>query len=862
MEAECRTPTPKKQRSLLSFWGSGGSPAQQPGSSSPLQLVLADASPAAKSPQEQAESSALVQQKASSPAGKSRGRPQKADGEAWKYTSLTGQQKLYLVTKIESMLKDGYSNKKAQEALRIELKCSLSTVKYTWRNREGHKQWGQEKDRLPSSRPGTARRRGERMSRTEKGSWSSGCRRPKKRGYLGREQHCRQLYEETKIWQDIERQQGHELFKKDLLDHFTRLLRSAAAYAQESQRQGTLSPEKSRQLAAWETKIERLRNNEYRTKWQATYVATFCGFVERAKQRTTCYTEEEEKRLVLQGWQCFDSLMSKAAFGTSEELELYCAQPERWAEKRKHTTLSFSDQVPVWLKASPDKALVATQVTHDRRKAKRARMSRPQVAAGEKQSEMAELQPRTVKRTAGNSSNSRYRVTLIARQIVTEYFSEDRRPEGKVDSSILVVVGTHARLEWIDEEGCWLVDHSFDYGGQRVVRKRGEKVGQIMASWRQLRTDAPELFRDRRVKVWQSPTAFVDSVIFSWQQDEESARFEPLIRVVDSLSTHWSQQALERNWLTQTIQGSVPAGCTPLVQITDTAMAMPAKAAGRAEHERQKSMLLLKANQEGAKPSFKCGVREVMLTARAMHKRMEELNASNGTVLSEARATGWLHYRPREGRLQRASEEPWAASLTEGTHKMDASFREHREDHVVDGKPEQMMLEMTPARLENTYWDDYEALALEGEPDVLSLVDQRKLDAALLHPSLRSEVEQELAEVMLMTSQLPRKRKGCKEGPAKKTKLERQEMVQAWKKELGSKAIAARLASMVPCTGKKVKTVKRQIIKKISGKLKQRSKKAKKAALKDGLAGGGDSEGYVSETYPFHSSGHPGAGKS
>ena len=173
-----------------------------------------------------------------------------------------------------------------------------------------------------------------------------------------------------------------------------------------------------------------------------------------------------------------------------------------------------------------------------------------------------------------------------------------------------------------------------------------------------------------------------------------------------------------------------------------------------------------------------------------------------------------------------------------------------------------MMLEITPARLEDTYWDDYEALALEGEPDVLSLVDQRRLDAALLHPSLRSEVEQELAEVMLMTSQLPRKRKGCKEGPAKKTKLERQEMVQAWKKELGSKAIAARLASMVPCTGKKAKTVKRQIIKKISGKLKQRSKKAKKAALKDGLAGGGDSEGYVSETYPFHSSEHPGAGKS
>ena len=170
-----------------------------------------------------------------------------------------------------------------------------------------------------------------------------------------------------------------------------------------------------------------------------------------------------------------------------------------------------------------------------------------------------------------------------------------------------MVVGTHARLEWISEEGSWLQDHSFVYGGKEVERKAGEKVGAIMSSWRECRRAHPDLFRDRKVKVWQSPTAYVDSVVYSWMQQEEAARFEPLIRVVDSLSTHWCADALERNWLSQALQASVPAGCTPLVQLTDTAFAGPAKAAARQEHERQKSLFMLKADEERAKPSFKCG---------------------------------------------------------------------------------------------------------------------------------------------------------------------------------------------------------------------------------------------------------------
>ena len=336
-----------------------------------------------------------------------------------------------------------------------------------------------------------------------------------------------------------------------------------------------------------------------------------------------------------------------------------------------------------------------------------------------------------------------------------------------------MVVGTHARLEWISEEGCWLQDHSFVYGGKEVERKVGEKVGAIMSSWRECRRAHPDLFRDRKVKVWQSPTAYADSVVYSWMQQEEAARFEPLIRVVDSLSTHWCADALERNWLSQALQASVPAGCTPLVQLTDTAFAGPAKAAARQEHERQKSLFMLKADAEGAKPSFKCGARELLLTARVMHLKMEQLNDERETVLSELRATGWLHYRPHAGMLRRAAEEPWAANMTEGTHKMGPNFREHREDHVVEGIPQHVMLEVKPQRLEDGYFDDYEALVIEAEPDVLTMVEQRRLDAALLHPSMRQEIEEELAELQIMTSQLPRQKKSRREEGQKPSSRDR-----------------------------------------------------------------------------------------
>ena len=189
------------------------------------------------------------------------------------------------------------------------------------------------------------------------------------------------------------------------------------------------------------------------------------------------------------------------------------------------------------------------------------------------------------------------------------------------------------------QEGTWTESHSFRYAGQLFEREKGAKVGNIMLPWRQLRASQPAMLR-QGVLIWQSPTAYVDGVLWAWQQDLEGSSFEPLLRLVDALSTHWSEAAGERGFMLQQVQASIPAGCTPVLQVTDTAMAQPAKSAARSEHERQKRLFLLKAGQEKVRPSFKYGAREMLQVAIVMHKKMEQLAEERNTVLSEARA--WL----------------------------------------------------------------------------------------------------------------------------------------------------------------------------------------------------------------------------
>ena len=131
-----------------------------------------------------------------------------------------------------------------------------------------------------------------------------------------------------------------------------------------------------------------------------------------------------------QGWACWDSLLWRVGCGSEEDLKDWVANPERLIALRQNTVISMSDQIPVWIKADGERCLVSRVVSRERRLAKRQRTSRKAIAAGEEQTEQAQEQPQTTVRAAGNPANSRYRVTLVARQIVLNYFRPEADPVG------------------------------------------------------------------------------------------------------------------------------------------------------------------------------------------------------------------------------------------------------------------------------------------------------------------------------------------------------------------------------------------------------------------------------------------------
>ena len=110
-------------------------------------------------------------------------------------------------------------------------------------------------------------------------------------------------------------------------------------------------------------------------------------------------------------------------------------------------------------------------------------------------------------------------------------------------------------------------------------------------------------------------------------------------------------------------QVCVAPGCTPLSQVTDIGLAMPAKAAARQEQYRLKTLLLLKARQEKTSCQLRVGPAEILSVAVAMHDRMVSLSQERQTVLAEAVACGWLAYRPAQGCLVPVAVQKWAAGF-------------------------------------------------------------------------------------------------------------------------------------------------------------------------------------------------------
>ena len=383
---------------------------------------------------------------------------------------------------------------------------------------------------------------------------------------------------------------------------------------------------------------------------------------------------------------------------------------------------------------------------------------------------------------------------------------------GHILPSILVVFGSHCRLENLSASGHFLQSEQFTLGDHTVSREAGQSAGNLMAGWRAARASRPELFQS--VRVWQSPTAFVDSVIWRWQQELEASEFVSQVRIVGAFRTAWTDQAQEVSWLTNAAQVCVAPGCTPLSQVTDTGLAMPAKAAARQEQDRLKTLLLLKARQEKTTCQFRVGPAEILGVANAMHSRMASLNAERQTVLAEGIACGWLAYRPVQGRMVPVSEQSWASGFPLTSSRLDQGHLADRYSFLDStGKPtlldsqEKTLQAVQPQELQTSYFEP-DCKDEAAQPLDLGLTLSTALaasDEALhclthtVHPALRDKQASINAELAQLCSQRTRGQ------PAKTyAGLDRADKVALWRKSLGRSSLEKRLAAcIVALPGKK-----------------------------------------------------------
>ena len=106
---------------------------------------------------------------------------------------------------------------------------------------------------------------------------------------------------------------------------------------------------------------------------------------------------------------------------------------------------------------------------------------------------------------------------------------------------VLLVYGSHCRLENISESGHWLETEQYECQGQTVRREAGQKVsGVLMRQWRQLRQERPELFQGDEVLVWSQPSAVVDSVIYAFQQALEDKEHRQAVDLIDAFVGGWT----------------------------------------------------------------------------------------------------------------------------------------------------------------------------------------------------------------------------------------------------------------------------------------------------------------------------------
>ena len=331
-------------------------------------------------------------------------------------TELSAAAKLKVHETLEAARRNpATSVREAKRKLESELQVSQSFL-----YRQGRTQQGLRLARFLAERSlgkTGLRKQGSAVSLQSLLSRSEGKRLPVQTP-LGKPDHQRKFWQQTAAWAKLEEANGHDLSAKDLLRDFLDRLEAAISVREEA---SSLTPQEQKELASWKQKLTSLSNNSKQRERYSQQLVVRSDMTPRSCQRATELSPEEERSRVQLAWRIWDTMLVAAASGNPDKIAV--CNPEQWVLNVRETALTFSDQIPVWLKVEPGKLL--TSKHRLRLASEQRKLRREQKKAGEQVQSQVRLS--TARKSPGKPP--RWRVSFVARQAVTGYLDPENQKE-------------------------------------------------------------------------------------------------------------------------------------------------------------------------------------------------------------------------------------------------------------------------------------------------------------------------------------------------------------------------------------------------------------------------------------------------
>ena len=248
----------------------------------------------------------------------------------------------------------------------------------------------------------------------------------------------------------------------------------------------------------------------------------------------------------------------------------------------------------------------------------------------------------TQKRGFEGDGGDRYRITIELLQELLHWYDIDQQPLSRHGKPLLILIGVHARLSNIDNEGYGIEDEAFEHKGQPVLRKAKTWAHGALKSWVELRRSNP-VAREmlQHIELMPQPAGFQDTIISKWRIEQTAVEGQRFMSR-DLNASYLSEGARKASFLSQEICHFEVGKITAVIQPTDTDVAFSYKALTNVESNRLKRELRDKAIEQNTQAVYRCGPYEVLRVVYQAHIKLQQQEVESQALLACLRRNGIL----------------------------------------------------------------------------------------------------------------------------------------------------------------------------------------------------------------------------